>query len=256
MIARELRAFAEDPNPFLPRSAGTRGVDDARYFAVVGPRGEWISASRLRLAADEVADVVAEVRALAPGPVEWSVGASATPQDLPERLRELGCVDPRAPLEPHVAALALDHPPEAVEGVEVRKVETFEDFLVVLELSFEASPRSPGDEAKERDRAPATYERRRSRPGGDWLAYLDGRPAAAASAIAGPAGLFLAGGGTACWARGRGCYRALVRARWDEAVRLGTPGLAVHAQHGSSQPILERLGFEHVCDLHVVVDPA
>jgi hypothetical protein len=204
---------------------------------------------------DEVAGVVAEIRALAPGPVEWSVGASARPEDLPDRLHALGCVDPPAPLEPHVAALALDHPPEPVEGVEVRKVETLADFLVLLEISFEASPRSPEAEAKERDRARETFERRATRPGGDWLAYLDGRPAAAATATACDAGLFLGGGGTSLWARGRGCYRALVRARWDDAVRRGTPGLAVHAQHGSSQPILERLGFEHVSDLHVVVDP-
>jgi hypothetical protein len=222
---------------------------------VIGPDGEWISASRLRLREDEVEDAVEEIRGLAPGPVEWSIGASATPADLPERLRGLGCVDPAAPLEPHVAALAIDRPPDGAEDVEVRRVETFEDFLVLLELSFEASPRSPADEEKERARARQTFERRRRRPGGDWLAYADGRPAAAASAIAGPAGLFLAGGGTALWARGRGSYRALVRARWDEAMRLGTPALAVHAQHGSSRPILERLGFEHVCDLHVVVDP-
>jgi hypothetical protein len=222
---------------------------------VIGPAGEWISASRLRLRDDEVEDAVAEIRALAPGNVEWNVGASATPAELPARLRALGCVDPQPPLEPHVAALMIDHAPEGAEGVEVRRVETFEDFLVVLEISLEASPRAPGEDQKERARAPQTFERRRSRPGGDWLAYVDGRPAAAASAVAGPAGLFLAGGGTALWARGRGCYRALVRARWDEAVRLGTPGLVVHAQHGSSQPILERLGFEHVCDLHVVVDP-
>ena len=31
-------------------------------------------------------------------------------------------------------------------------------------------------------------------------------------------------------ARGRGAYRALVRARWDDAVRRGTPALVVHAE--------------------------
>jgi hypothetical protein len=254
MARAGLRAFAEDPNPFLPRAAGTRGVDDPRYHAVVGPDGRWVSASRLRLPDEGVDDAVAQIRALAPAPVEWSIGASATPADLPERLRALGCVDPGPPLEPHVAALLIEHAPAAADGVEVRRVETYEDYLALLEISFEASPR-PDDEDAERERAPQTFERRRSRPGGDWLALVDGRPAAGASAVAGPLGLFLGGGGTAPWARGRGCYRALVRARWDEAVRLGTPALVVHAQHGSSQPILERLGFEHVCDVHVVVDP-
>ena len=59
------------------------------------------------------------------------------------------------------------------------------------------------------------------------------------------AGGYLLGGATAEWARGRGAYRAVVRARWDAAVERGTPALAVGA--GSmSRPILERLGFEQV----------
>ena len=46
-------------------------------------------------------------------------------------------------------------------------------------------------------------------------------------------------------ARGRGAYRALVRARWDAAVERGTPALTVMA--GSmSAPILDRLGFATV----------
>ena len=47
------------------------------------------------------------------------------------------------------------------------------------------------------------------------------------------------------WARGRGAYRAVVRARWDAAVARGTPALAVGAGP-MSRPILERLGFEQV----------
>jgi GNAT superfamily N-acetyltransferase len=67
-----------------------------------------------------------------------------------------------------------------------------------------------------------------------------------------PAGLVLAGGSTLPEARGRGCYRALVRARWDEAVRLGTPGLAVQAQYGTSAPILRKLGFIEVASIHTL----
>ena len=52
--------------------------------------------------------------------------------------------------------------------------------------------------------------------------------------------------------RGRGCYRALVRARWDAAVELGTPGLAVQAQYGTSFPILRRLGFVEVATVHTL----
>lgn len=65
-------------------------------------------------------------------------------------------------------------------------------------------------------------------------------------------GLFLSGGATLPGARGRGCYRALVRARWDEAMRLGLPGLAVQSQYGSSAPILRRLGFVEVATVHTL----
>jgi predicted GNAT family N-acyltransferase len=52
-------------------------------------------------------------------------------------------------------------------------------------------------------------------------------------------------------ARGRGAYRALIAARWDEAVARGTPALAVQAQE-TSRPILERCGFEVVCTMYEV----
>jgi hypothetical protein len=42
--------------------------------------------------------------------------------------------------------------------------------------------------------------------------------------------------------RGRGVYRALVRARWDAAVAHDTHALTVTAGR-MSRPILERLGF-------------
>jgi hypothetical protein len=249
-----LREFAEETNQFLPRAAGTRGVDTPRYHAVVGR--DWVSVSRVRLREDEVEEAVAEVRALAPGArsVEWTVGPSSTPARLPERLRALGFGDPDPPNEPTFAALALDHEPPGVDGIEVRRMESFEDFLAGLGIVLEANPFRAEDAARMREEARQDYERRRSRAGGEWLAYLDGRPAATAAAVACERGLYLAGGATVPWARRRGCYRALVRARWDEAVARGTPALVVHAQHVTSRPILERLGFDLVCELHELED--
>lgn len=90
------------------------------------------------------------------------------------------------------------------------------------------------------------------RGGLQWLASVGGKPVAYAAAERGPAGLYLAGGSTVPAARGRGCYRALVRARWDVAVRLGTPGLAVQAQYGSSAPILRQLGFVETATIHTL----
>ena len=47
--------------------------------------------------------------------------------------------------------------------------------------------------------------------------------------------------------------RAVLHARWEEAVRNGTPALIT--QGGSmSRPILERIGFERVGGVHMLMD--
>jgi len=53
--------------------------------------------------------------------------------------------------------------------------------------------------------------------------------------------------------RGRGVYRALVRARWDDSVVRGRPALVVQAGR-TSKPILEQLGFETVCEVRTFID--
>jgi GNAT superfamily N-acetyltransferase len=82
---------------------------------------------------------------------------------------------------------------------------------------------------------------------------VDGAPIAGADALYLDHAVVLCGGATLPEARGRGAYRALVQARWDEAVARGTPALVVQA--GSmSRPILERLGFEEVVRVKVLLD--
>jgi len=88
-----------------------------------------------------------------------------------------------------------------------------------------------------------------------FLAMLDGRPAATGMVIPSERGVFLIAGATAAWARGRGLYRALVRARWDYAVARGTPALVTHADPATSYPILKRLGFTEVCTIRRLEDP-
>ena len=236
-----LRQFAAAPSAYLPPPPAATVVDDPRYHLTVSADGSDATVSRLADAA-----VFDEVVAAAPtARIVW-VG---TPE-LEAALRARGCRDQDPPLTSYVRALATTREPPAIEDVEVRRVETFDDFLTGIRVSNEGwgRPLDQGD-------APATWARRRSRPGGEWLAYLEGKAVAYAGAIAGPRGLFLTGGVTVPAARGRGAYRALVRARWDEAVRRGTPALVVHAEQ-SSRPILERLGFESVCDIvELVLDP-
>ena len=208
--------------------------------------GRYVNVCRLRFEPEEAAEVMAEVRALAPR----GVGAWSTRRkEVAEALVAAGGRDPEPPLMPWCTALAADTPPPAAEGIEVRRIETLADFLVALEIDLASSDFSPDAKARRRSEAEQAYARRRTRPGGDWLAYVDGRAVASAAAMAGPRGLYLAGGSTLPDARGRGCYRALVRARWDYAVSLGTPALVVHAQE-TSRPILERCGFTRVCTIY------
>jgi hypothetical protein len=94
---------------------------------------------------------------------------------------------------------------------------------------------------------------REGRDGATYLAFVDGRAVARATAAFTEHGVLLFGGATLPDARGRGAYHALVRARWDDAVARGTPVLVTHAG-AMSRPILERLGFEAVSRVEILVD--
>ena len=255
-ISPALIALAEDPDFFTEPPDGSDRHVDERFCLTIGPHRRWAGVCRLRLPddAEQIAGAVAEIRRLTAGieNVQWNVGSSATPMGLPERLRALGLGDPDPPSDPLVAAMAVEHEPPAVDGVEVRRIETMEEHLAGLEIMLAAATWSGAAAAAERERAEEVFERRQRRGGLQWLGYLEDRPVAFALADRGSAGLYLAGGSTLPEARGRGCYRALVRARWDEAIRLGLSGLAVQAQYGSSAPILRRLGFAEVATVHTL----
>lgn len=194
----------------------------------------------LRFAPDEAASVLTEVRRRAPG---LPLTLTTERADLATAFRALGFGDPPPPIAATCTALALDHAPPTTSGIVVRRVASFDDFLVGLDIEDAVFGYSRRDEAE------AIYARRQARPGGEWLAFYDERAIAYGSAVAGPLGLYLSGGGTLPEGRGRGAYRALVRARWEHAVELGTPALVVHAQD-ASRPILEELGFRRVATIH------
>jgi GNAT superfamily N-acetyltransferase len=255
-MTHPLRALAEDPEFFVEPPEGAQRIVDDRFCVVVGPHRRWGGVCRLRLpdAAVEVARAVADIRALVDGieQVVWNVGSSAVPDGLAQQLRGLGLRDPDPPMDPVVAAMVLEDEPPEVPGIEVRRIETFEDHQAGLEIMLGAAHWPERAAADERRRARETFDRRQRRGGLQWLAWSGAEPVAFALADRSPAGLFLAGGSTLPRARGKGSYRALVRARWDEARRLGLPGLAVQAQLGTSAPILRRIGFVEVATIHTL----
>lgn len=256
-ISSALSALAEDPEFFIEPPEGSDRQTDGRFCLTIGPRRRWAGVCRPRLPddAEQIASAVAEIRRLTAGieHVTWNVGSSATPTGLPERLRALGLGDPEPPFEALVTAMALEHEPAAsVPVVKVRRIETLEQHLEGLEIMLASATWSDTAAAAERERAAEVFARRQRRGGLQWLAFLGGRPVAFAVADRCSAGLYLGGASTLPEARGRGCYRALVGARWDEAIRLGLPGLAVQAQYRSSAPILRRLGFADVATIHTL----
>lgn len=258
-LPTEQRRFALHPSDFLPdpkppfeRIEGN-GV---RYFVTPS----WISVGKHRLEPERVGPAIEAARSFARErgrtKIEWSLGPDATPEDLAERLLEAGFVRAdEPPFARSAASLVLTSPPPPPPpSIDTRLVGTLDDFRAcdgVYAIGFEML---------DEDRAAwdATLEQR-------WASYqtedhvlqfiasVGGEPVAAATALVAPVGVFLGGAATIPEARGRGAFRALVHARWEEAVRRGTPFLAVEAGP-QSRPVLERLGFQRVGENEAFLD--
>jgi len=232
----------------------TRFADD-RVCVLQGTT--WAGVSGVRVKADELADLLAETRRLIPAEkvTAWWLDPDARPADIYERLTALGLTEPRDRGSLLHALACVAAPPPAPPEITVRRVETFADHLAALELQWDAFavPASRRDA----QRAHVEHEFESARRAGvpvTFLATLDGRPAGTGRSVPAESGVFLIAGAVAPWARGRGVYRALVRARWDDAVARGTPALVTEALPDTSYPILKRLGFEDVCVIRRLED--
>jgi GNAT superfamily N-acetyltransferase len=247
-----LREIAEYPNSFGPLGPNDERIETDRFTLCMGPGKRWNTVQRQRFPADEVDDVLEEVRSLlrARGRdrTQWEVGSSVEPHDLVDRLLERGLVRDK---DPYAVALVLKtEPPAAPPDIVARRVETFDEYVAANEVQWQAFE-MPEEEIAE-GRA-LLAQRWRDTPNVMHAAWLDGEIVSAGTSAPTPHGLLLYGGATLARARGRGAYRALLRARWDEAVERGTPALIT--QGGSmSRPILERLGFEPVGHVHMLLD--
>jgi GNAT superfamily N-acetyltransferase len=246
-----LREIAEYPNSFGPLGPSDVRIDTGRYTLCMGAGPTWNTVQRQRFAVAEVDDVIAEVhgvlRERGRTKTQWEVGSSA-PDGLVDALLARGIVPDR---EPYAVALVLNRePPQPPSGLVARRVETFEDYATAVEVQWQAFE-APAEEIEEM--SAHLEERWNERTGIRHAVWLDGKLVSTGTAAPTEHGLLLYGGATAPDARGRGAYRALLRARWDDAVALGTPALITQA--GSmSRPILERLGFERVGEVHMLID--
>jgi GNAT superfamily N-acetyltransferase len=257
-----LRELAEEPEHHLNLipTAAQRHVSP-RFTILFSPSPTQSGTSRIRAAAEELDDTIAEVRRVvrAAGFVRnvWHVGPSCRPEGLAARLAERGFVPAtRPPNEPTATAMALVAPPAlapASAGIEVRLVRDVEEFRDAIRLGMEAFNETPEDAAGWYEAVPSLWASHDGINRFTHVAFLDGRLVGFGFATAAKRGLLLGGSGVLEGARGRGVYRALIAARWKEAVRLGYEGLIIHA--GSmSRPILEHCGFETVCRIDILED--
>lgn len=178
----------------------------------------------------------------------WFVPEAASPPRLAERLVDLGLVPyDEPPLEPRHASLVLVEPPgPAPLDIRARPAETFAEFRAASSLNEDAFKISEADRRAFEAQQELLWELESG--GSDYqtfIAIADDQIVGSAASIYGASAVFLSGGSTREDMRGRGAYRALVRARWDAAVEHGTPALTVGAE-SMSRPILERLGFINV----------
>jgi GNAT superfamily N-acetyltransferase len=219
-----------------------------------GPHGIFTSVFALHLDADGVGSALEEVRTKARErgvhDVKWWIGPDSKPPDLVQRLGASGVLPDD---DSRVAAMVLlDELPASDVPVVVRPVSTIEELCEAEEVGLEAFQSSEEERQAFRENIEDSWALQ-----GRWVqsfaAYLDGRMVGSARSAYLEGAVLLIGGAVLPEARGRGAYRALVQARWDDAVERGLPALIVHA--GSmSRPILERLGFETVCELEVLED--
>lgn len=237
---RELNAVVTDKYVCVPR----------------GPGGSLVV--RIRLAdAGEVHRAVLETRTIAReaerSRVTWWVGELATPDDVVDLLAAEGLVPDEE--EPLLGSLVLQQPPVGdPPAVEASPVETLDDFLAAQEIDL-ITMGLPEDERERLMAGNAEHWEHLQADGiiATFLARAEGRPVAFARSAYGRDGVALLGGGTLEADRGHGYYTALVHARWNDAVDRGTPLLCTQAGK-LSRPILERVGFERLGDIRVLVD--
>lgn len=254
-----LRTLAEELFFVTPPPRGANRVVTDRFVLHAPASGNpaFTGIGRILLGDDEVDSTVDELRTRFAGlghtSMAWWVSPSSQPADLGDRLRAHGF----RPLEGGAVeavqtAMVATRPPVAgSHAFEARRVDDLDDFRAALAVYNEVmgidKPTSDGDVRRE-------YEERHLSGDVIWyVARCEGEIVASASAHFTSAGAALNGGFTRERFRGRGAYRALVRARWDDAVAAGAPGLAVLAGE-LSRPILAGVGFQSLGSVEVLVD--
>jgi hypothetical protein len=185
--------------PFLDPAPG-RSLRVTDTFALSAELGHtWMAVERVRLREDELPQAIAEVDAFmhesGTERASWWLTERSTPPEDAFLAAGLELVES----DYLFAAMVLTREPPAVEGIEVRRIATFEEYAesrrLALEAFAEQHEREPTAEQLEAEWAVQTDPA--------FAAWLDGRMASVGRAIYTRVGGYLMGGSTAAWARPR-----------------------------------------------------
>jgi hypothetical protein len=251
-VTEELIDFVEAPGRFMEPTAGALVVKTPRFVVVAGSDGVWAAVQGVRLRDGEAPEAVAEVRALlsplGTRVVSWWLTRRATPTGVEGQLLAAGLrlVANDYRLD---GLLATTPPPPGPPEIEVRRATSAEQWATIRELQDSVFD-NPPERRPTREQLVAEFGRTETALFGAWL---EGELVGAGAATPSSRGMLLWGGAVREAACGRGCYRALVRGRWDEAVRRGTPALTVSA-NAKSGPALRHLGFEKLLEFRRIED--
>lgn len=259
-ISEPIRLFAEEPERLVvePLPPVRRFLRDT-FTLILSPMPSMSNVSCVHTTEAGVDATIAEVRRMVGQAgytrTVWAVGPSSRPANLAALLAARGFVPAdRPPFERELTAMALIEPPPAPPpNVETRPIGSLEEYVEAWHIAIEVFNESPEDAAGWLAAAPALWAQQDGVQRSSYMAFVAGRPVGFAFAMAGPHGILMGGSGVRASSRGQGAYRALVSARWRDAVRLGKPALVIQAG-AMSRPILARCGFQEICRLQVLED--
>jgi len=261
LIPDNVREFAESPEAYVsdPTPPEDRIFTEGCCIYVAGS-GTQVNVTRVRTTEVGLDRTIDEVRGIVRARgikrALWSVGPSTRPAGLSAQLAARGFFPGKPPFEHEAEAMVLvSPPPPAPAGVEARLVRDLEEYTAALQIAVEAFEMPAEDARGWLAAAPLLWARQDGVNRMALIALVEGRPAGFAFAAGAPHGLLCGGSGVRPSERGRGCYRALVSARWARAVELGTPALVIHAG-AMSRPIAARAGFVALGRIENLEDPA
>jgi hypothetical protein len=257
-VDAELRVFAEDPGAFVRIGPDEECVMMDAAVVTFAPGAHFWSTtvSRVRFEVGLVASGLEEIRTLLRSrgrrAAAWSIGPSATPDDVVSELAALGLERESVTGS---SIMVLTHEPFVGPSMfEVRAVSTYEDHLAAIEVANEGFGYGREDADDELRRARATFEAEAAGGHTARLLALDaGQPVATGRAWFAPEGVYLGGGATIPSHRRRGAMGTLIAAAWAEAVRRATPALVTGGGDRSTS-LLRRMGFETVGRIDHLID--